>query len=437
MLLEEVAQLSDRHRAAVVLCELEGCSRSTAAKELGIPEGTLSSRLAVARQTLAARLRRRGVVLSAAGLSVALAEVATAHPSDLMARAVAVAVGSGTTTLVPTGRIPPGVLSLTEGVLSVMRFTHVNIAAAIAAIAIGLTAALAAVPPDGTLPPHADRAQPVRAKALPAPSKPKPDPKELEEKELKAFKGSWRLVRGEARGKPLDEEQMVTKLVVFDGHDLRMHEPKGDGKEEVAEHYELALTPTATPRCIDLTVRTASNPEAGKVYYGIYELKGDTLTLCVREDSADAKDRPKELKAGDDGLTLLVFERVKEQKEEMKAFIGEWKGTKLNVSGTDFEGKDAEVTWNVVGANVLLAGGVFKEEKLAIKLEPKAALPTIDLTVAGSNQKGTELVGIYFRQGDRLTVCFADPKVEGATRPTELKPGDGRVFLVLERKPKK
>src|SRR5262245_52922967 len=60
--LEEVARLSDAYRPAVVLCELEGRSRATAARELGIAEGTLSSRLAAARKVLARRFRDRGLV---------------------------------------------------------------------------------------------------------------------------------------------------------------------------------------------------------------------------------------------------------------------------------------------------------------------------------------------------------------------------------------
>ena len=58
---EEVAGLPEHLRAAVVLCELDGESRRDAAARLGVPEGTLSSRLAKGRKLLADRLRKRGV----------------------------------------------------------------------------------------------------------------------------------------------------------------------------------------------------------------------------------------------------------------------------------------------------------------------------------------------------------------------------------------
>ena len=46
---DELSRLPDRHRAAIVLCELEGLSRREAACRLGVSEGTLSSRLARAK----------------------------------------------------------------------------------------------------------------------------------------------------------------------------------------------------------------------------------------------------------------------------------------------------------------------------------------------------------------------------------------------------
>src|SRR5262249_38508246 len=53
---QEVARLPEKLRVPVVLCELEGRPPKEVARQLGIPEGTLSSRLAAARKTLAKRL---------------------------------------------------------------------------------------------------------------------------------------------------------------------------------------------------------------------------------------------------------------------------------------------------------------------------------------------------------------------------------------------
>jgi membrane fusion protein, heavy metal efflux system len=65
---EELARLPERYRGALVLCELEGLTRRASAQKLGIPEGTLSSRLARAKDLLRRRLLRRGLVLSSVAL---------------------------------------------------------------------------------------------------------------------------------------------------------------------------------------------------------------------------------------------------------------------------------------------------------------------------------------------------------------------------------
>jgi RNA polymerase sigma factor (sigma-70 family) len=63
---QEIAGLPDIYRQALVLCELEGKSRREGARLLGVPEGTLSSRLAAARRLLGERLVRRGLALAVA-----------------------------------------------------------------------------------------------------------------------------------------------------------------------------------------------------------------------------------------------------------------------------------------------------------------------------------------------------------------------------------
>jgi RNA polymerase sigma factor (sigma-70 family) len=70
---QELNRLPDRERRPIVLCDLLGRSRKEAAQELGLNEGTLSSRLARGRDRLRRQLESRGVVpaITAAGLTLA------------------------------------------------------------------------------------------------------------------------------------------------------------------------------------------------------------------------------------------------------------------------------------------------------------------------------------------------------------------------------
>src|SRR5215469_6296100 len=74
----ELSRLPDKYRLPVVLCELEGRSRKEVARQLGIPEGTLSWRLAAARKMLSRRLAKYGPPVTGAVLTGLLVEGAAA-----------------------------------------------------------------------------------------------------------------------------------------------------------------------------------------------------------------------------------------------------------------------------------------------------------------------------------------------------------------------
>ena len=64
-LFEEIDRLSEHHRSAVVLCDLESLTHEQAARRLGCPVKTVQGRLYRARELLRHRLTRRGVTATA------------------------------------------------------------------------------------------------------------------------------------------------------------------------------------------------------------------------------------------------------------------------------------------------------------------------------------------------------------------------------------
>jgi RNA polymerase sigma factor (sigma-70 family) len=120
----ELSRLPDKHRLPVVLCDLEGRTRKEVARQLGLPEGTLSNRLAAARKLLAKRLARHGFALPAGALVAALAPGNTS--ASLPAPLLAGAGKAGT-----DGAVPSGVVALAEGVMRSMFLSKLPTAAAL------------------------------------------------------------------------------------------------------------------------------------------------------------------------------------------------------------------------------------------------------------------------------------------------------------------
>lgn len=114
---DELRQLPDEYRQAVLLCDVEQVGRREAAKRLGIPDGTLSNRLTRARAMLGRRLVRRGVTL---GIGIGSAHtVEAAVPIRLIARTVRQALSepipAGIESLITNGWKP---MSLSKSLLA-------------------------------------------------------------------------------------------------------------------------------------------------------------------------------------------------------------------------------------------------------------------------------------------------------------------------------
>jgi RNA polymerase sigma factor (sigma-70 family) len=133
----ELGQLSDRYRAPLVLCYLEGRTQDEAARQLGWSLNTLRRRLEQGRRLLEARLRGRGVTLPAA-LAGLLAGGAVAVPGRLRAATLAEISARANGRCTASANILP---SSRKGITFFLSASYKKIGALVALAVLGVAAA--------------------------------------------------------------------------------------------------------------------------------------------------------------------------------------------------------------------------------------------------------------------------------------------------------
>jgi RNA polymerase sigma factor (sigma-70 family) len=123
---EELSRLPDKYRVAIVLCDLEGHARRAAARQLGLPEGTLAGRLTRGRALLARRLARRGGVSSGGAVAAVLADNAARAGVPAAVLSTTIKAANLLASKPAAGGISAPVAALTEGVIKAMLLTKVR-----------------------------------------------------------------------------------------------------------------------------------------------------------------------------------------------------------------------------------------------------------------------------------------------------------------------
>ncbi len=318
---EELARLPDRLRVPIVLCDLEGRSRKDVARQLRIPEGTLSSRLTTARRTLAKRLTRRGVMVSGGALALVVARQASARvPTSLVGSTLRAA------TLAAAGQAAAGVNSariaaLVEGVVKTMFLTKLKrvVAVLLGIVALGGAAGLIhqvqAVEPPGARK-TAETASRDKHSDIGRDDKPRSD--------LERLQGSWRIVSSVDDG---DRAGKTGEEWTFKATTLKVVSPATRDGGATTSYLRFRLDEAASPKRIVLAEGTAHDlfdpaafdkllADPARRDEGIYSLAGDTLRLCVSRRQGE---RPTAFasKPGSDSMLLVLRRRSTRQEGEL------------------------------------------------------------------------------------------------------------------------
>jgi RNA polymerase sigma factor (sigma-70 family) len=187
---DELSRLPAKYRAPVVLCYLQGHTQDEAARQLGCPRKTVTTRLTRACDRLRARLTRRGLTPSAGALTVLLAQgkESAAVPACLAGGTVQAASSLALADSVLAGAVPERISLLARGVLRSMYFAKLRMTAGVCLLAVALFAAAGFLVRGATAPPAASVQEKKRD--------PGRDPSAQEKKELAAFHRLYALPPG-------------------------------------------------------------------------------------------------------------------------------------------------------------------------------------------------------------------------------------------------
>jgi uncharacterized protein (TIGR03067 family) len=249
---DELRRLPERYRRPLVLFYLEGKSAEEVATSLGRPRGTVLSQLARGRERLRVRLSRRKLVLSVGLLGSLLERTASsdaAVPDRLLDLGMQ-ALPGGEAGVSARARLLAGQVLRDMLRRRLWKFGSLLFAVLLAPWVGCLSYDALHAPPGAIVPTDANA-----------------DPGGLQ--------GDWQVVAVEQDGRPLPKDQ-------FPFSTLRVRDDAID--HEGGPHHLLKVRFRLGPEQQANAMDMASEGYHGEIFYAIYALEGDTLTICRRED---------------------------------------------------------------------------------------------------------------------------------------------------------
>lgn len=136
-------------------------------------------------------------------------------------------------------------------------------------------------------------------------------------------------------------------------------------------------------------------------------------------------------------LALLLLptqdDPARDLSPELRRHQGTWRVVSFVHDGQEADPEVmASIRRTVEGARVIWSRDGKRFSATGLELDPGATPPALDLIPEGGPRRGERVLGIYRLEGDRLTICVADP---GTPRPDTFSAATGgrRTLMILER----
>jgi uncharacterized protein (TIGR03067 family) len=292
LLHEEVARLPERYRLPFVLCHLEGKTNEEAADLLGLPTGTILSRLFRARERLRGRLTRRGLApTSALSATLLVRDAAGAAVPATLAEGTLSAALAFTGKAGALGGVAASVRTLADGSLRAAALTAgLKLTAGIALTALAAMAAGVFVFQAQTPGREGGAQAGLRTpdNRLSATRREDKDP----------IHGTWIVAAAEYRGQTIDGIKSRVLVLKGDRFGLRAGQQEVRGILPTRPLEGRAVLAPGSPNRVDLL------DEGGWHLRGIYELQGDNLRMCLSE--SNSQERPTDFTTNPAGNQLLL-----------------------------------------------------------------------------------------------------------------------------------